>query len=63
MKRVQAIPEVQFTRIAAMQAELDLLPTAQEHRRTIRARLQPLSAQTDGNGNLGRDLPRASRAR
>ena len=41
--------DVQFQRIAQMQAELDVLPTARERRKAIRILLQPHS---NGNGQL-----------
>ena len=42
--------DVQFKRIAQMQAELDVLPTARERRKSIRLQLQPPSS--NGNGHL-----------
>lgn len=41
---------VQFTRIAQMQAELDVMPTARTRRKTISALLQQLPANNN-NGN------------
>ena len=40
--------DVQFKRIAQMQAELDVLPTARERRKSTRAEVQPPS--DNGNG-------------
>ena len=41
--------DVQFKRIAQMQAELDVLPAARERRKSIRLQLQPPSS--NGNGH------------
>ena len=48
IERIHGILKTQFERIAHMQAELDVLPTARERRKTIRALLQPLGS--NGNG-------------
>jgi hypothetical protein len=60
-KKLQALIDVQFKRIAAIQAELDVLPIAQQRRNTIRALLQPLiSAQPhNGTGHRARRVERA----
>jgi hypothetical protein len=47
---LRAALDVQFKRIAQMQAELDVLPTARERRKSIRLQLQPPSS--NGNGHL-----------
>jgi hypothetical protein len=47
---LRAALDVQFQRIAQMQAELDVMPTARERRKSIRLRLQPPSS--NGNGHL-----------
>ena len=47
---LRAALEVQFQRIVQMQAELDVLPTARERRKSIRLQLQPPSS--NGNGHL-----------
>jgi hypothetical protein len=46
---LRAALEVQFTRIAHMQAELDVLPTARERRKTVRSLLRP-PVPSNGNG-------------
>ena len=48
IRRIHGILNIQFKRIAHMQAELDVLPTARERRRTIRALLEPPRS----NGNV-----------
>ena len=61
---LRAALDVQFKRIAAMQAELDVLPTARARRKTISALLKQLPANNNnGNGkaahvahDMGRDL-------
>lgn len=47
---LRAALDVQFRRIAQMQAELDVLPTARERRKFIRAQSEPPS--NNGNGHL-----------
>jgi septal ring factor EnvC (AmiA/AmiB activator) len=47
---LRAALDVQFKRIAQMQAELDVLPTARERRKFIRAQLDPPSH--NGNGHV-----------
>ena len=47
---LRAALDVQFKRIAEMQAELDVLPTARERRKVLRAQLDPPS--NNGNGHL-----------
>ena len=47
---LRAALDVQFKRIVQMQAELDVLPTARERRKSIRLQLQPPSP--NGNGHL-----------
>ena len=46
---LKAALDVQFQRIAQMQAELDVIPTARERRKSIHLGLQPLS--NNGNGH------------
>ena len=46
---LRAALDVQFKRIAEMQAELDVLPTARNRRKFIRAQLDPPS--NNGNGH------------
>jgi len=41
---------IQFKRIAQMQAELDVMPTARARRKTIRALLQQVPTNHNGNG-------------
>jgi hypothetical protein len=53
MAALRAAVDVQFTRIAHMQAELDVLPVRRDRRKTIRALLHPPVAS---NGN-GREHP------
>ena len=61
---LRAALDVQFKRIAQMQAELDVMPTARTRRKTISALLQQLPANNNnGNGkaahvahDMGRDL-------
>jgi len=43
--------DVQFKRIAQVQAELDILPTARARRKTFRAQLHQLPASDNNNGN------------
>jgi len=50
LDNLRAALDVQFKRIAQMQAELDLLPTARERRKFLRLLLQPPSS--NGNGHL-----------
>jgi hypothetical protein len=45
---VRATLEIQFKRMAAMQAELDLLPTARDRRRGA---MQPPARNGNGNGH------------
>ena len=47
---LRAALDVQFKRIAEMQAELDVLPTARKRRQFLRAQLDPPS--NNGNGHL-----------
>lgn len=51
MTSLRADLDVQFKRIAHMQAELDLLPSARARRKTLRASLEPPLAAQNGNGN------------
>jgi hypothetical protein len=52
MASLRAALDVQFKRIAHIQAELDILPTARGRRRTVRALLQPPpSHNSDGRSN------------
>jgi hypothetical protein len=51
---LRAILDVQFKRIAHMQAELDVLPTARERRTRIRELLQP-APSSNGNGRSRSD--------
>jgi hypothetical protein len=46
--------DVQFKRIAQMQAELDILPTARTRRKTISALLQQLPASHNNGNGKGR---------
>ena len=46
--------DVQFRRIAQLQAELDMLPTARARRKTFRALLQQLPASHNNGGGNGR---------
>ena len=55
---LRAALEVQFERIAQMQAELDLLPQARQRRNILRGLLAPASPNGNGHGVL-----RASRVR
>jgi hypothetical protein len=48
---LRASADVQFKRMAYMQAELDLLPAARKRRATVRALLQPTALQSGSNGN------------
>jgi len=50
---LRAAIDVQFARMAQMQAELDVLPTARERRRQIRTLIAPLS-EANGNGRSHR---------
>ena len=45
---LRSVLDVQFKRIAQMQAELDVLPTARERRQSIRPQLQ---SPSNGNGH------------
>ena len=46
--------QTQFQRIAQMQAELDVLPTAHQRREALRARLDSEGAHTNGSNGSGR---------
>jgi cell division protein FtsB len=52
---LRATADVQFKRIADMQAELDVLPAARRRRHMVRALLQPSRSHhgTNGNGRTG----------
>ena len=43
--------DIQFTRIAAMQAELDRLPHARKRRQMLRAQLGGPGSHSNGNGH------------
>jgi hypothetical protein len=47
---LRAALDVQFKRIAQMQAELDVLPMARARRKTISGLLKPLPTNHNGNG-------------
>ena len=52
IKRLQRTTDIQFKRIASMQAELDAMPTARRKRRQIvRALLRPFVTHVNNNGN------------
>ena len=50
LDNLRAALDVQFKRIAEMQAELDVMPMARERRKSLRLLLQPPSS--NGNGYL-----------
>jgi hypothetical protein len=50
LDNLRAALDVQFKRIAQMQAELDVLPSARNRRKFLRAQLDPPS--NNGNGHL-----------
>ena len=50
MAGMRAVLDVQFKRIAAMQAELDLLPTARRRRKTTMTSLPSPAHNRSGNG-------------
>jgi len=51
---LRAALDVQFKRIAQMQAELDVLPMARARRKTIRALLEQLPANNNNGNGKGR---------
>ena len=48
---LRAAADIQFTRIADMQAELDVLPTARERREEVRVLRRPPDSAGNHNGN------------
>jgi len=51
MNGFQQLLNLQTKRIAAIQAELDVLPAARRRRKMLRVRLQPLLAEPSSSGN------------
>ena len=51
IRRLQRTADIQFNRIAHMQAELDTIPVARKRRQIVRALLRPFAAHANNNGN------------
>ncbi len=51
IRKLQRTTDIQFKRIAHMQAELDAMPVARKHRQAARALLRPFAVHAGNNGN------------